>query len=129
MTAVRLNCHPTHYRATTVLENSNGSKANIVFEKKTTLVPPEGELTFVLTVNPGFTVGNIHEIIVLNNRHKYEMDNDGWSDRAWVHDQIELFNQHGIFANQDEVALVMDGIQKRWPGEFPDPLQMGTYYG
>ncbi|KAJ5205948.1 hypothetical protein N7491_003428 [Penicillium cf. griseofulvum] len=129
MTAVRLHCQPTYERETTVLETENGSKANILFQKKTTLVPPNGQLTFVLTVNPGFTVGNIHEIIVVNNRHKYEIDNDGWYGRAWVYDQIELFNQHGIFANQDEVALVIDGIQKRWPGEFPDPLQMGTYYG
>ncbi|OQE43005.1 hypothetical protein PENCOP_c003G00921 [Penicillium coprophilum] len=103
MTAVRLHCQPTYKRETTVLEN--GSKANTVFQKRTTLVPPNGELTFVLSVSPGFTVGNIHEIIVTNNWHKYEIDNDGWNGRAWVYDQIDLFNQHSIFANQDEVAL------------------------
>ncbi|KAJ5823235.1 hypothetical protein N7447_005575, partial [Penicillium robsamsonii] len=127
MTAIRLHCQSTYDRDTTVLEN--GSKANIVFQKRTTLVPLNGQLTFVLGVNPGFTVGNIHEIIVANNRHKYEIDNDGCYARTWVYDQICLFNQHGIFADQDEVALVNDGIQKRWPGEFPDPVQTGTYYG
>ncbi|KAJ5374989.1 Protein of unknown function DUF3468, partial [Penicillium concentricum] len=105
-TAIRLHCQPTYDRETTVLEN--GSKASIVFQKTATLVPSNGQLTFILSVNPGFTVKNIHEIIVANNRHKYEIDNDGW---------------------YDEVALVNDGIQKRWPGEFPDPLQTGTYYG
>jgi hypothetical protein len=127
MTAVRLHCQPTYERQPTVLEY--GSKANIVFQKRSTLVPPNGELTFVLSVNPGFTVGDIHEMIVANNRHKFEIDDDGWIGRTWVYDQIDLFNQHGVFANQDEVALVNDGIQKRWPGEFPDPLEMGTYYG
>jgi hypothetical protein len=34
---------------------------------RSTLVPPNGELTFVLSVNPGFTVGDIHEMIVANN--------------------------------------------------------------
>ncbi|KGO78367.1 hypothetical protein PITC_068300 [Penicillium italicum] len=126
-TAVRLHCQPTHRRATTVLEN--GSKANIVFQKRSTLVPPNEELSFVLSVNPGFTVGDIHEMIVANNRHKYEIDDDGLNGRTWVYDQIGLFNQHGIFADQDEVALVIDGIQKRWPGEIPDPLEMGAYYG
>ncbi|KAJ5972264.1 uncharacterized protein N7479_002182 [Penicillium vulpinum] len=84
MTAVRLHCQPTYEHETTVLEN--GSKANIV-------------------VNPGFTVGDIHNIIVANNQHKYEIDDDGWNGRTWVYDQINLFNQHGIFADQDEVAL------------------------
>ncbi|KAJ6189335.1 hypothetical protein N7519_004243 [Penicillium mononematosum] len=103
MTAVRLHCQPTYVRQPTVLEF--GSKANIVFQKRSTLVPPNGQLTFVLSVNPGFTVGDIHEMIVANNRHKFEIDDDGWNGRTWVYDQIDLFNQHGILANQDEVAL------------------------
>ncbi|CAI7645362.1 unnamed protein product [Penicillium glandicola] len=127
MTAVRLNCQPSYEVDATFLEN--GFKAKIMFQRKSTLVPPHGQLTFVLSVNPGFTVGDIHELIVTNNRHKYEIDDEGWKCRTWVYDQIDLFNQHGIFADQDEVALVNEGIQKRWPGEFPDPLETGTYYG
>ncbi|KAJ5202674.1 hypothetical protein N7449_004753 [Penicillium cf. viridicatum] len=80
------------------------------------LVPRGVEATFVLSVNPGFTVGDIYSKIVTNNRHKYEIDEEGWNSRTWVYDQIDLFNQHGIFANQDEVELVNDGLQKRWPG-------------
>lgn len=87
------------------------------------------EATFVLSVNPGFTVGDIYSKIVTNNRHKYEIDEEGWNSRTWVYDQIDLFNQHGIFANQDEVELVNDGIQKRWPGGAPNPLEEGAYYG
>ncbi|KAJ5504308.1 hypothetical protein N7463_007182 [Penicillium fimorum] len=103
MTAIRLHCPPTFDRETTILEN--GSKANVIFQRRTALVPLDGQLTFVLSVNPGFTVGNIHEIIVANNPHKYEIDHDGRYGRTWVYDQIDLFNQHGIFADQDEVAL------------------------
>lgn len=127
MTAVRLECQPTDRRRTTVI--LHGSKARILFQKISVLVPRGVEATFVLSVNPGFTVGDIRNIIVTNNRHKYEIDEEGWNSRTWVYDQMDLFNQYGIFANQDEVELVNDGLQKSWPGGAPNPLEEGVYYG
>lgn len=129
MTSIRLECQPSHHRRTTVI--LQGSKAKILFQKipDLELTPPGMSAVFVLNVNPGFTVRDIHRMIVRNNRHKYEIDEEGWNNRTWVYDQIDLFNEHGVFANQDEVEQVKDAFQIRWPGWGPDPLSEGAYYG
>lgn len=129
-TAIRLECQPTQRRRTTVI--LQGSRARILFQREPVvfLVPNGAAATFVLRVNQGFTVGDIYSLIVTNDRHKYEIDEEGWNSRTWVYDQIDLFNQHGIFTNQGEVDIVKDALQKRWPGGVePNPLEEGAYYG
>ena len=127
MTAIRLNCEPSYAQESTILED--GSKANISFQRRATLVPPERQLVLTLSVQPGYTVGDIYDIIVVNNRHKFEIDHNGWDCRIWVHDQIQLFDIYGVFADEDEVELAIESINSRWPGDIPDPIEDGTYYG
>ncbi|KAF4770899.1 hypothetical protein HAV15_012406 [Penicillium sp. str.  len=110
-----VRCIRARRRTNVILQ---GSRARILFQREPVvfLVPNGAAATFVLGVNQGFTVGDIYSLIVTNNRHKYEIDEEGWNSRTWVYDQIDLFNQHGIFANQGEVDIVNDALQKRWPG-------------
>ncbi|CAI7653981.1 unnamed protein product [Penicillium viridicatum] len=129
MTSIKLECQPSYHRRTIVV--LHGSKAKILFQKIPDLYLRAHGISalFVLNVNPGFTVRDIHRMIVRNNRHKYEIDEEGWNIRTWAYDQIALFNEHGIFANQDEVEVVKDAFQKRWPEGGPNPLYEGAYYG
>ncbi|CAI7598710.1 uncharacterized protein N7487_011335 [Penicillium crustosum] len=128
-TAIRLECQPTERRRTTIV--LQGSRARILFRREPVmiLVPNGAAATFVLRVNEGFTVEDIYSLIVRNNRHKYEIDEEGWNSRTWVYDQMHLFNRHGIFAYQGEVELVDDALHKRWPEGGPNMLEEGAYYG
>lgn len=129
MTAIRLECQPTSLRRTRVV--LQGSKAKVLFQKRSVsdFIPHCVAATFVLRTNPGFTVQDIYTIIVTNNRHKYEIDEEGWNSRTWVYDQINLFCQHDIFTYHGEVELVNDALHKRWPGGRQNMLVEGAYYG
>ncbi|CRL23660.1 unnamed protein product [Penicillium camemberti] len=129
MTAIRLECQPTSLRRTRVV--LQGSKAKVLFQKRSVsdFIPHSVAATFVLRTNPGFTVQDIYTIIVTNNRHKYEIDEEGWNSRTWVYDQINLFCQHDIFTYHGEVELVNDALHKRWPGGRQNMLVEGAYYG
>ncbi|KAI3294445.1 hypothetical protein DTO002I6_4614 [Penicillium roqueforti] len=127
MTAIRLNCGPSFSQDSTILDD--GSKAIISFERRATLVPPERELILTLSVHPGYTVGDIYDMIVVNNRHKFEIDNFAEDSRIWIHDQLQLFDIYGVFSDEDEIELAMESVNSRWPGDIPDPVEEGVYYG
>ncbi|KAJ5779387.1 hypothetical protein N7457_007107 [Penicillium paradoxum] len=127
-TAIMLECSPGFGEQTTILES--GCKAEILFEEKMTLSPDDTQIVFTLGVSSGLTVGDLHQLIIRHGRHKYEFDDSLCNGRAWVADQVNLFNRHGVFTNQDDVALLDYQIRKRWPAQVPAPLEMdrGVYY-
>jgi hypothetical protein len=126
-----LECKPNPSRPSIILES--GHKAIICYSKKSTLIPhDDAERCYYLTVQPGYTVGDLHRSIVANGQHKYELHDGPNSndDRWWVADQIDLFNSSHLFTNESQLAELRRGMCRRWPSGIYVSIERdkGVYY-
>ncbi|RAK87244.1 hypothetical protein BO79DRAFT_269709 [Aspergillus costaricaensis CBS 115574] len=125
-TSVCIDCQPSHTVPSTVLHG--GSKGFIAISELPYLWAPDAQAQFKLHVPPNLKVKDIYNLLIQNNRHKYEFDSAGVGCRYWVTDQLGLLQHQGLLVDPEEVTAAKNGLVLLWPDQTPLPLDQGAYY-
>ncbi|GLA63203.1 hypothetical protein AtubIFM55763_009841 [Aspergillus tubingensis] len=92
------------------------------------LCAPDAQAQFKLHVPPNLKVKDVYNLLMQNDRHKYEFDSAGVGCRYWVTDQLGLLQHQGLLVDPEEVTAAKNGIVLLWPDQTPLPLDQGAYY-
>ncbi|BCS27980.1 uncharacterized protein APUU_61028S [Aspergillus puulaauensis] len=129
-TSIQLNCLPSYSVPSDIL--SGGSKAYLILSELDYLVPDDIEATFNLDVPADIltevTVDDIMNVLIDNDRQKYEFDCNGAGCRLWVTEQVEMLYDAEYVVNDTQVEAVKAALLKLWPEQTPLELDKGAYY-
>ncbi|RDW68975.1 uncharacterized protein DSM5745_08735 [Aspergillus mulundensis] len=105
-----------------------GSKAILVVSELPYVCSYDAQTRFDLQVSANLKVKDVYNLLLQNNRHKYEFDSDGVGCRFWTNSQIDLLQTHRILVNPADAAAAKSGILLLWPDRTPLALDQGAYY-
>ena len=127
-TSIQLDCLPSYSVPSDILPG--GSKAYLIVSELDYLVPDDVEATFNLDVpaDTEITVDEIMDVLIENDRHRYEFDRNGVGCRFWVTEQVEMLHDIEYVVGKAQVEAVKAGSLKLWPEQTPLEIDKGAYH-
>jgi len=107
---------------------SGGSKAFMLINYLPYTISPSAQKIVGIKVRAGIKVQEFVDLLIQQNRYRYQFDAADQGCRYWTDDQITLFQKSGLIVDSSQILEAREAILTKYPSQVRYPLVVGNYY-